>query len=113
MAITPVSPDEVTRYVTSAEREREEPDPTVFLIRTVDLKTERKMNELARSGGLDNAAVLRLGLAGWENFDAAFEKTDDGLPTDETLEKIPFGVRSELTAAILDANTIGPATRKN
>ena len=94
-------------------------DGEVFLLRpmtpALELKIKRKINE----ANTTDTELLRLGLVGWRDYkdatgaDAVFESDSNGLPTDDTLTRIPTSGRAELATAFLRSGQLTEDDKKN
>jgi hypothetical protein len=120
-----VDPEQTWDFVVPSERDLPEESQTVFILKPLDLRAEKRMAELSR--GQENVAgaseagtyVLKMGLAGWRNFRNTkgeainFDVGRDGHPTDVTLGRIDLSSRMELVKAILYRNGITEDEQKN
>lgn len=96
------------------EQDRGEPK-TIFICCQWTLDRERKIKEAFDVGRYEGVIeTLRQSLRGWrhmkdgEGRDIAFDADKEGMPTDATLERIPFWAKSALSTKIADVNGITP-----
>jgi len=106
MAIS-IDPQESISFVCKEDRDLKPEEQTTFLLCPLTVRDEQALAKLddQYTFGLE---TLRRGLRGWENFldskgqDVPFETNRDGKPTDNTIARIPIGIRSQIVTAIVD-----------
>ncbi len=106
--------------------------PTSFIIRNDDFDVQRRMEGLFREygggaveEGEGNSSLtweqVRVFLKGWKNLmdpddpekEAEFVTDEEGLPTDETIAKIPLLIRTEIANYAIEARTLTETDKKN
>lgn len=114
----PIDTKQLTRYVLKRERSLPVGEQSVFLLRPLTVRAEHEaqdeLREVTRTDGSKVAgspyayalAVLRHGLASWENFAAPF-KVDEGsgLVSRDCLDALSEADRGELFRAINEQGT--------
>lgn len=131
--IIAINPDEKIRYIPKCDRELPAERQTAFLLRPmkakdaakmqdgaaeIDLARDQKDSTLRLRSGTQELEVLRLGLAGWENFKDANGaeveyRENNGNPRPEVLDRIPAKIRRELAEAIIEGGTLSESAGKN
>ena len=134
--VIPLDPKCEIRFIAEDDRELPAEQQTVFLIRSLSARQQADVQNnsitVSNQGGGDMdtevktgewaISVLNYGLTGWENFppgedkDLPFRANGAGQKrkvSDDTLSRIPTGVRSELAAAIWDGTDLADKEAKN
>ena len=126
-----ITPGETREYV--LQRERESESPTIWILRNLTRRERAKIEDsigamdkneqFCAKVGSSNLLTLRFGLAGWKNFcfqdgsEAQFKTKPGpfgrGIPTNETLDLIPYSIVSELVEAINSESTVSEEDEKN
>lgn len=135
MAIA-LSPERRFRYILEEDRELPADQQTVWWLRVLTQKErDRLLKDTANVKGANRSPVpvmadtLRCGLDGWDNFrdaegsDTPFEAVSpsDGhawikrpaIPSDATLDNIPYGYWTELFEAIINSSQLREDDVKN
>lgn len=115
-----IDPTKETVYILEAEKDLPPEQQTKWKFKPMSASCYAKFSDLilVADGKISNygeyvLAALKYSLVGWEGKDCPpFVLGKDGLPTEETLSRIPHTIRWELGRAADNANKIDVETKK-
>lgn len=110
-------------YIPESERTLDVGEPkTIFKLRTLTAREAAEIDDsvsaFQREGmvyrkGSRQFLALKIGVAGVENFEKPYEKSESGRATDAFIDSIPPDIRTELATEILGYNGLTPEQEKN